>query len=67
MGRSAHASDEQNRADKAAGSAVPPEWFGRLGDKEPDGTPVCPNYDETRMRKGKYPTKFKGNGKGKQA
>ncbi len=39
----------------------------KIGDKKPDGTPVCSNYDETRMRKGKYPTKFKGNGKGKQA
>jgi len=40
----------------------------KIGDKKPDGTPVCPNYDETRMRKGKYPTvppKYKGNGKGK--
>ena len=36
MGMSPHASDEQNRADNAADSAVPPEWVGRLGDKEPD-------------------------------
>lgn len=39
----------------------------KISDRRPDGTPVCPNYDEQRLRKGKYPMhpKFRGNGKGK--
>jgi len=37
----------------------------KIGDKKPDGTPVCPAYDENRLRKGKYPMFPKGNGKGK--
>lgn len=41
-----------------------------ISDRDTNGRPVCPNYDENRVRKGKYPMHPKpnqGNGKGKRA
>ena len=41
----------------------------KISDRDAAGNPVCPNYDENRLRKGKYPMhppkKNQGNGKGK--
>jgi hypothetical protein len=40
----------------------------KIADRNPNGTPVCPIYDEEKMRRGKYhkyPKPPPGNGKGK--
>ena len=39
----------------------------KISDRDTNGKPICPAYDENRVRKGKYPMnpKFQGNGKGK--
>lgn len=72
----------QSRGDPGASSSTPPTkkrkqdqpiCFGcgstthKISDRHPNGTPVCPMYDETKVRKGKYPQfpKPPGNGKGK--
>ena len=40
----------------------------RISDRDANGQPVCPHYDESKLRKGKYPMhppRHQGNGKGK--